>query len=107
MTTRTVTTPYYTQQRWFFAAASFLFILFSLYVYFISASVVQVIARKEVEREIAHMDSHISDLESAYIAAQHAISEQTLAQHGFLTEPTEKIYIEKPSTNLVLRYDED
>ena len=100
--TRRNTTPYHREQRLFFGAVSVLFILFVLYVYFISASVVHVIARKEVDREIAHVASAIGDLEFAYITAKHAITPERLAQYGFLSAPSQKIYIEKAPTNLVL-----
>lgn len=95
MTTRTLTTPYYAERRWFFSVLSLFLILFCLYVYFISVSVVHVVARKEVEREIAHVNSRIGELEAAYIAAAQDIAPESLAQHGFLTAPAEKIYIEK------------
>lgn len=96
------TTPYHTERLLFFVASSVLFILFGLYVYFISVSVVRVIARKEVDREIAHAHSRIGKLESAYIAAQQAISLDIIVQYGFVSAPLSKIYVEKAPTNLVL-----
>lgn len=75
--------------------------LFGFYVYFISISVVHVIARKEVEREIAHLNSYIGDLESAYIAARQAVTEETLTQHGFVAASSEKIYVKKANPGLV------
>ena len=100
--TRRNTTPYHREQRLFFGAVSVLFILFALYIYFISASVVHVIARKEVDREIAHVASAIGDLEFAYITAKQAIAPERLAKYGFLSAPAQKIYVKKAPTNLVL-----
>lgn len=100
--TQTNTTPYHTERRLFFVALSILFILFGLYVYFISASVVQVVARKEIDREIAHVHSRLGDLESAYIAAQQGIAPDTIARYGFVSTPLQKIYVTKAPANLVL-----
>lgn len=72
-----------------------------MYVYFVSASVVHVIARKEVDREIAHVNSRISDLESTYINAKQAIAPGTISQYGFVVAPKE-VYIVKAPENLVL-----
>ena len=100
--TRTNTTPYCTERRIFFAALSLLLILFGAYVYFVSASIVHVIARKEIDREIAQVNSRIGDLESAYIVAQQAITEDTISEYGFASVSASKVYIERAPTNLVL-----
>ncbi len=102
MTRTKHTTPYYTKQRVFFAVFAGLFILFGFYIYFVSASVVQVIARKEVEGEIIEVQSTIGDLESTYLATKNSISGDTLASFGFVVIAPRKIFIEKKSTNLVL-----
>ncbi|MBI4086475.1 hypothetical protein HY416_00630 [Candidatus Kaiserbacteria bacterium] len=99
--TQKLTTPYHQTQRLFFVALSIFLILFGLYVYFISASVVHVIARKEVDREITYLHSHISDLESSYIDAKQAIGEDTIGQYGFVPAP-KKVYVVKAPDNLVL-----
>lgn len=100
--TRTNTTPYAHERRLFFAALSLLLILFSAYIYFVSASIVHVIVRKEVDREIAHVSSRIGELESAYIAAKQSITEENLTAYGFVSGEHEKIYVQKAPTNLVL-----
>lgn len=100
--TRTNTTPHHKKQRLFFVALSLFLILFGLYIYFVSASVVQVIARKEIDRELAHINSRIGDLESTYITAKQAIAADTIAQYGFVALPKPKIYVQKAPTNLVL-----
>ena len=70
-------------------------------MYFVSASVVHVIARKEIDREIAQAHSRIGDLESTYISAKQAIVPDVIAQYGFVTAPAPKIYVRKAPTNLV------
>lgn len=102
MTRAHITTPYYKKQRLFFVALSLFFILFGLYVYFVSASIVHVVARKEVDREIARVSSHVGDLESAYIAAKQAIAPDSIGRHGFVTAPAPKIYVWKAPASLVL-----
>jgi len=100
--TRINTTPYRIEQRVFFAALSLVFILFGLYIYFLSASVVHVIARKETDKEIAQVQSRIGDLESTYIRAKQAIATETIEHYGFVAIPATKIYVRKGSPNLVL-----
>ena len=98
---QTHTTPYHQTQRLFYIVASLFLILFGLYVYFVSASVVHVIARKEVDKEIAQVNSHISDLESQYINAKQAIDPGSVRHYGFVAAP-KKVYIVKAPRNLVL-----
>ncbi len=100
--TRINTTPCHTEQRFFFATLSFFLILFGLYIYFISASVVHVIARKEVDQAIIRVNSHIGELESTYITAKQAIAPETIAAYGFVSASTSKIYVQKAPSNLVL-----
>ena len=99
--TYTSTMPYFNQQRLFFAVLSVFLILFGCYVYFISASVVHVIARKEVDGEIARAGSHISDLEVKYMTAKQAIVPTTIVQYGFVPA-SPKVYIVKVPGNVAL-----
>ena len=80
--------------------------LFGLYIYFVSASITHVIVRKEVDREIATLSSHTSDLEAEFIAIKQNVSEDMIAMHGFTHATPRKIYIEKTPTSLVLVSDE-
>lgn len=101
MKTYTKTTPYARKRTVFFALLAVLFILFGTYIYFVSASIVHVIVRKEVDQNMAQVSSQISDLESRYIEAKHAIDEERIAALGFVESP-ERVYIQKAPTNLVL-----
>lgn len=102
--TKTNTTPYARQQRAFFGALSLLLILFAAYIYFISAAIVHVIVRKEVDREIAELNSKIGDLEAAYITAQSKIDEETIGRFGF-APAEDAVYVRRASTDLALRPD--
>ena len=96
------TTPYETQKKIFFMLLGILVLLFSAYIYFVSASIVHVIVRKEIDRDIVAQKSNISDLEAAFIVAKQSITEETIAKHGFSLDTPEKIYIKKVPTSLVL-----
>lgn len=85
----------------FFAAFSFLLFVSGLYIYFLSASVVHVVMRKELDREILHMSSYVSELESEYIEAQHSMSNRIATLGGFI-ETDEKIFINRMPDTLVL-----
>lgn len=100
--TRKTTTPYCRERRIFFAAFSLLLILFCAYIYFVSASIVHVIVRKEIDREAAYLSSRIGDLETAYIAAQQAIDDRTVSARGFNLAQTGTVYVRQVDTNPVL-----
>jgi cell division protein FtsL len=95
------TTLYKGERRLFFIAASFLLLAFVAYVYFLSESVVYVVMRKQTDQEIATVNSHVSDLESQYIAAQHGISAELASKDGFV-ETDQKTFIDMARTSLVL-----
>ena len=102
--TRTNTTPYAQQQRIFFAALSLLLILFAAYIYFISAAIVHVIVRKEIDRELTELSSKVGDLEAAYIASQSKIDEETIGRFGF-APASDAVYVRRAATDLALRPD--
>ena len=65
MTTRTnINTFVYNKELHTISSCVLLASLFAGYMYFLSATVVHVVIRKEVTSEIAHMNSEISKLES-------------------------------------------
>lgn len=70
-------------------------------MYFLSASVVHVVMRKETNQEIASVSSHVSQLESRYIEAQHRVSDDIASMHGYVVAE-EKIFIDRTEKSLVL-----
>lgn len=76
--------------------------LFSLYIYFISASVVHVVMRTEISQEITKISSEISELEGDYIEAQHKVSSDIASLQGY-TQTTAKIFIDRTPASLVLQ----
>ncbi len=76
-------------------------IAFSLYIYFLSVSVLNVVIRQEIDTEIRDTHTKLSELESRYISAKTKVTEDAAAARGF-TKTTEKTFVVKKPTNLVL-----
>ena len=77
-------------------------LLLGMYMYFVSASVVHVIVRKEIDQDITRVSSKLSDLEASFITAKQAIDEDTITRHGFVFSHDSKTYITKAPSSLVL-----
>lgn len=91
-----------TDKIYILGAFSLLVFLFILYIYFVSASVVHVVIRQEIQQQIGTMHSQISKLETDYIRAQHTVSEDIAALSGYV-DATDKVFIHKAKdTALVL-----
>lgn len=73
----------------------------ALYMYFVSASVMHVVMRSEIEQDIALVHSQISQLESRYIDAQHRVSSDIATLQGY-REVSSKIFIDREEPTLVL-----
>ena len=101
MKRQTTTVLYREEKMWFFAALFILMFVSVLYVYFLSASVVHVVMRKEINQEIAQVSSQVSSLESEYIEAQHRVSDDIASMHGYVVTE-EKVFIDRTQTSLVL-----
>ncbi len=101
MNTTSRTTLYEQERKYLFLAFACLVASVTLYIYFLSASVVHVVMRKEVDKEITTVHTVLSTLETEYIEAQHAVSEDIASLRGF-TQTDKKIYIDRTETALVL-----
>lgn len=75
--------------------------LFVSYVYLVSASIVHVVLRTELDQEMQQVQSQISTLESKYIAAQHRVNERIATLDGY-TENSNKVFIDRSAPSLVL-----
>lgn len=84
-----------------YCAIGLVLTLFVAYVYFLSATVVHVVMRKEMMHEIVQMNSELSKLEAEYIAAQHAVNDAVVQQQGFVAV-AEKIFLEQGATSVAL-----
>lgn len=91
-----------TLERTLFIGVAILFLIsFGLYIYFISASVVHVIVHKEIDQEIASLNSYISELETEYIAVRDSITLEEAHHRGFVAYDSRVVYIGARDTNLV------
>lgn len=91
------TIPYEKERMWFYALVACLVVSVLSYMYFLSASVVHVVMRKEIDKEMSMLSSNVGELEARYIEVQHAVSEDIASLHGF-TETDAKIYIDRSTT---------
>lgn len=101
MNTRAHTAVYDTEKKWLYVTLVCFALSVTLYIYFLSASVVHVVMRKEIDKEIATRASSVSALEAEYIEAQHSVSADIASMRGFALTKT-KIYIDRSDTTLVL-----
>ncbi len=102
MRRQTHTIIYQDESRLFYVALSSLVLMLCLYMYFVSASVMHVVMRKEVDTHIAEASTAISELESTYIEMQHNVSSDIATHKGFVSAD-KKIFIDRSDDTLVLR----
>ena len=71
-----------------------LILLGALYIYFVCASVFHVVLQQEVERKTDILHSEIATLETKYIRAQHAVSEDIASRNGYVAVES-KIFLNR------------
>lgn len=96
------TRAYKEESRFFYGAFVACIGIFCAYMYFVSASIVHVVMRKEVDSQIALLGTEVSELESRYIEIQHSVSSDIATQKGFVIAD-KKIFIDRVSATLVSR----
>ena len=94
----------YSDKRAFVTLTAVCVALFCLYIYFVSASVVHVVLRTEVGRDVTLLSSEISELEGKYIEGQHKVSADIASLQGY-EKIGDKIFIKRTEDSLVLRTD--
>lgn len=94
-------TAYKEESRFFYLACSLFVVAASLYMYFVSESVMHVVMRKEVDSQIVEMATSISLLDAKYIEMQHSVSSDIASLKGFRIAK-EKIFIDKSDDTLVV-----
>jgi len=100
--TRVTTKTIHIEKAIFMSFASICVLLFALYIYFVSASVVHVVMRTETSQQITKISSEISELESKYIEAQHRVSSDIASLQGY-QKTDSKIFIDRnKDSSLVL-----
>ncbi|MFT7507735.1 MAG: hypothetical protein ACI92I_000903 [Acidimicrobiales bacterium] len=76
-------------------------LLFISYIYLISASVVHVVIRTEVNQETQKISSEISLLEGRFIEAQYKVIADIASLQGY-TQTSKKMFIDRTEPSLVL-----
>ncbi len=98
-------TAYTDESRLFYVALFSCVCVVVAYMYFVSSSIVHVVMRKEVDAQIAQLNSSVSQLEADYIERQHAVSSDFASQQGFVAVE-KKIFIDRTTDTLVLSHNE-
>lgn len=83
----------------FMSLASLCLLLSALYMYFVSASVIHVVMRTEVDQQNTKISSEISELEGKYIEAQHRVSSDIASLQGY-QKTDAKIFIDRSKESL-------
>lgn len=90
------------KERWYLGVAlCCLLLLLLAYMYFLSASVLHVVMRKEINQDIRKIQTEIAFLETEYIEAQHAVSADIASLQGFVETP-KKVFLDRTKGSLVL-----
>ncbi len=97
---------YREERRWLFGALIFVAFSSMAYMYFLCASVSHVVMRKELGKDISELSSNISELESTYILAQHAVSADIAYLRGY-TLTDSKIFIDPAAPTVALGKNND
>lgn len=61
----------------------FIILLCFVYVYCVQSSVVSVVERERINKEIASVSSRVSDLEATYLSMRNSISIEVAVRQGF------------------------
>jgi len=96
MYTRTLQQVSHRQRDIFWATIIFIFMLLSLYIGFLSMSVVNVSVRQGTNDKIIALRSNVAQLEFQYVALQNTLTTETAIEKGYIASlPVE--YITKES----------
>lgn len=99
--TKTQIQKLYTDKRAFMLLSCTCVLLCTMYMYFVSASIVHVVLRTEVGSDITLLSSEISELEGKYIEVQHKVSSDIASLQGY-QKTGSKIFIDRSEGSLVL-----
>ena len=94
------TTIYRDESKFFYAALFSCIAVLCSYMYFVSATIADVVMRKEVDKEISSLGTKVSQLESEYIEMQHSVSSEIATREGYVVA-SKKIFIDRAEDTLV------
>lgn len=85
---------YRIQQRVIALLVLFAVVLVMLYTYFVGTAVVHAVVRKEVQQDIAEVNSRIAELEVSYLQQKNSVTHELAAEMGF-SSVAQKDYVER------------
>lgn len=93
----------HSERKFFWYLVLFAVVFSGFYVYFVNSAIINVVERQKIEKEIASINSRISDLESSYIVLNRKINLDYALSAGFVKLAKEKyIYRKSLGANLSL-----
>lgn len=92
MKTKTLKLNMRNQKTIFWALAGVIFVFILLYSYFVNASVLSVVERKNINQELSITSSRVAELESKYFSSINKITLNLALNSGFVETKT-KIFI--------------
>lgn len=89
----------------FWALASAIVFMAILYMYFVNKTVWNVVARQHIEKDMAALNSKLSDKEFQYINSVSAITMDTASRMGFVSADKATTFVARISTaqNVAIR----
>lgn len=81
---------------WYFTMCIIIFSGF--YLYYVNRTIVNVVERQNIEKEIALINSRLGDLESSYLSLKNGISYDLALSKGFVKVSNEK-YVSRKTFN--------
>lgn len=97
MNRRTKTTIIDLNRKIFWSLIASLIVLFVLYGYFISKSIINVLIREEIAQELVIINSNISNLEFTYLEQKNQINLDFAYSQGFKTVKGKEFVARKSS----------
>ncbi len=93
----------YSERKIFWCLILFVAVFSGLYMYLVNSTIVNVVGRQKIEKEISSINSRINDLESSYLSLNNQISFNYALSMGFVKLTSEKYVSRKAlSANLSL-----
>jgi len=96
MYTKTLQQVTHTQRDIFWATIVAFFVLITLYIGFLSASIVNVSTRQNANDKIIALRSKVAQLEFQYVAIQNSLTTETALSKGYVAQ-TPVAYVTKES----------
>lgn len=102
MNTKTLQHLSHMQRDIFWASIVFFFVLMTLYIGFLSVSIVNVSVRQETNDKIVALRSKVAQLEFQYVSLQNSITTETALSKGYVAS-TPVAYVTKESRLSIAR----